>query len=107
MDAFWVFDGAGKRVPPQASRVYVESCRMTHSPVQDSLVLTQQTRSSFMMPGNVRCDWPRDNTDVARQAAAGPGAVKRIVGKFSCFSRVQQTASQSHKVPLQAGELRG
>ena len=44
LDAFWVFDDAGKRAPPQAARSYAEQCRMTHLPVQDSSVLTQPTR---------------------------------------------------------------
>jgi hypothetical protein len=56
LDAYWVFDGAGKRVPPQAAHSYAESCRSVHAPAQDALALTQQTRSTYMMPGSVRCD---------------------------------------------------
>lgn len=55
MDAFWVFDDAGKRVPPQAARTYAESCGM-HQPGQDGLVLSQAARAGFLRPAGFRCD---------------------------------------------------
>jgi len=56
LDAYWVFDNAGKRLPPQTARSYVESCRGVHSPAQDSQALTQATRSTYMAPAGFRCD---------------------------------------------------
>lgn len=56
LDADWIFDGTGKRLPSPAARQYAELCRSTHLPGQDPLALTQATRSSLLVPGGFHCD---------------------------------------------------
>jgi hypothetical protein len=56
LDAYWVFDGAGKRVPAPAARQYAELCRSTFLPGQDPLALAQAGRSSLLVPGGFHCD---------------------------------------------------
>lgn len=57
LDAFWVFDDAGKRVPAAAARSYVDSCRTINSPPgRDTLALTQTNRATWMTPADARCD---------------------------------------------------
>ncbi len=56
LDAYWVFDDAGKRVPPAAARDYAQLCRGTHAPGLDSGSLVSPGRATFLTPGGVRCD---------------------------------------------------
>jgi hypothetical protein len=56
LDAYWLFDNAGKRVPPAAAREYAQLCRQTHLPGQDPLALAQANRATLLVPGGFRCD---------------------------------------------------
>jgi len=56
LDAYWVFDGAGKRVPTPAARQYAELCRGAHAPGLDPMALVQATRATFLVPGGFHCD---------------------------------------------------
>jgi hypothetical protein len=56
LDAYWVFDDAGQRVPPAAARQYAELCRGTYLPGLDAGALTQSNRATLLIPGGVRCD---------------------------------------------------
>lgn len=57
LDAYWVFDGAGKRVAAPAAREYAQLCRSAHLPGQDPLALAQKAPlSSFLVNGDFHCD---------------------------------------------------
>lgn len=56
LDAYWLFDDAGKRIAPAAAREYAQLCRQTHLPGQDPLALAQANRATLLVPGGVRCD---------------------------------------------------
>lgn len=50
MDAFWVFDDAGKRVPPQAARTYAESCGACTSRVGTAWFSHRRREQAFSVP---------------------------------------------------------
>lgn len=56
LDAYWVFDDAGQRVPPPAARQYAELCRGTYLPGLDAGALSQANRATLLVPGGIRCD---------------------------------------------------
>jgi hypothetical protein len=56
LDAYWVFDDAGQRVPPVAARQYADLCRTTYLPGSDPGALTQATRATALVPGGFHCD---------------------------------------------------
>jgi hypothetical protein len=56
LDAYWVFDDAGQRVPPAAARQYAELCRGAYVPGLDASSLVSAGRATALVPGGVRCD---------------------------------------------------
>ncbi|MEJ0086733.1 MAG: hypothetical protein WDO72_13685 [Pseudomonadota bacterium] len=56
LDAYWLFDDAGKRVSPTAAREYAQLCRQAHLPGQDPLALVSAGRASLLVPGGFHCD---------------------------------------------------
>ena len=56
LDAYWVFDDAGQRVPPAAARDYAQLCRGAYTPGSDAGGLVSPGRATALLPGGVRCD---------------------------------------------------
>lgn len=56
LDAYWVFDDAGQRVPVAAARPYVDACRGTYLPGRDGLALSQAGRATALVPAGIHCD---------------------------------------------------
>ena len=56
LDAYWLFDDAGKRVPQAAAREYAQLCRQAHLPAQDALALSSASRATLLASGGFRCD---------------------------------------------------